>query len=542
MSHKENSELEQLIAKSLDRQLTENESVRLQALLKGNAEYRAEYIRQTTMHALLIWREGQVGNTAEPSDFTGVDGKILAEMLDEIEHASLREEASAMNHESPNITLPFEDRNESSKGYRSKNKTGFLRSRFTEIVAVAVVLALISLIVWFDAIPATSTPSSSGATFATVEDSVDVVWGDTNSGPQNGARFRADKTYDLRSGVLKIRFDGGASAIVDAPAVFSIESEQAAKLTLGKLVGHVPDHAKGLTINTPMASVIDLGTEFGVSVDTNQVSDVYVLAGAVSLGVTLTDNGSSPMTVERYAAGDAVRVDGSGSVNRIPFKDDQFWRQLPKVVYETQTILATHDARLIDKNGDDIGDVVQFLDEPYPGNVVNDPEATQLRIGVGERNGANHADEDERRYWVAFELTKEQQVMMATAESVHLGLTLSNVAFAADRSVAVHGIADPANALPTKAGYHMPGPELVERAFEKSTPVDVRQQFEVTEFSLSQVAGGRGIVAFRLQVEQEVPNNDKKHNTFVFWTVQSPEETKPTLQMKVRRYSRDAAP
>jgi hypothetical protein len=58
-------------------------------------------------------------------------------------------------------------------------------------------------------------------------------------------------------------------------------SASEAKRTHGKLAAAVPRAARGYTIITPTAEVVDLGTEFGVSVDRSGASEVHVFDGEV---------------------------------------------------------------------------------------------------------------------------------------------------------------------------------------------------------------------------------------------------------------------
>ena len=74
-------------------------------------------------------------------------------------------------------------------------------------------------------------------------------------------------TSRLAEGVVELEFDGGARVSIEGPAEFAPRSGQRMELTRGRLVAYVPKQARGFTVDTPTAEVIDLGTEFGVEVD-----------------------------------------------------------------------------------------------------------------------------------------------------------------------------------------------------------------------------------------------------------------------------------
>ncbi len=85
--------------------------------------------------------------------------------------------------------------------------------------------------------------------------------------------------YALRAGYAEVKFVSGAAVVVRGPAAFAIDSAMHMKLTAGSLTTEVPAGARGFTVDVPGASVVDLGTEVGVSVDGEQESHVEVFKG-----------------------------------------------------------------------------------------------------------------------------------------------------------------------------------------------------------------------------------------------------------------------
>ena len=86
----------------------------------------------------------------------------------------------------------------------------------------------------------------------------------------------------LESGVAEFTFVSGATAVVEGPAVFEPLSRQRLSITSGRVVGRCPTKQARLTIVTPSAEVIDLGTEFGVAVGDNNNTQVAVMQGEVN--------------------------------------------------------------------------------------------------------------------------------------------------------------------------------------------------------------------------------------------------------------------
>jgi len=87
-------------------------------------------------------------------------------------------------------------------------------------------------------------------------------------------------SYELRAGVREAAYASGAELLIESPAIFELRGTNAIRLSEGKLSVRVPKTAVGFTVETPAASVVDLGTEFGVSAGRSG-SEVYVFKGEV---------------------------------------------------------------------------------------------------------------------------------------------------------------------------------------------------------------------------------------------------------------------
>lgn len=108
----------------------------------------------------------------------------------------------------------------------------------------------------------------------------------------------------LESGVAEFTFASGATAVVEGPAVFEPLPVNRLAITSGRVVGRCPTKQARLTIVTPNAEVIDLGTEFGVAVGDNRNTRVAVIQGEVKL--------VAAEQVRRMKAGESVAIDAQG--------------------------------------------------------------------------------------------------------------------------------------------------------------------------------------------------------------------------------------
>jgi hypothetical protein len=85
----------------------------------------------------------------------------------------------------------------------------------------------------------------------------------------------------LDHGLVEVRFRSGASVVLEGPSAFELLSVNSARLLKGRLAARVPEPARGFEIFTPEGRVVDLGTEFGISVSDKGSADVYVFKGKV---------------------------------------------------------------------------------------------------------------------------------------------------------------------------------------------------------------------------------------------------------------------
>jgi hypothetical protein len=191
----------------------------------------------------------------------------------------------------------------------------------TAIMTIALSTAAIFLIVLFLRV---SPPAS--ISVATLTRSMDaVIMGDTAY--ESGSRLsNSANSLWLQKGVVTIEFDYGAEVVIEAPAEFCLNSPEAMTLRYGRLYARVPGRSKGFTVETPIAQIIDLGTEFAVKVDFDQTCEVHMIKGNASLIPGLKGQRSGESRI--LSANEATHVDRSGQVRDIPVKTTHFIREI----------------------------------------------------------------------------------------------------------------------------------------------------------------------------------------------------------------------
>ncbi len=163
---------------------------------------------------------------------------------------------------------------------------------------------------------------------------VKVIWADDSTAALNGAGVPLGRKYALASGLMEITYHTGAKVILQGPVTYEVDSRDSGFLSIGKLTARLEKKgtekvasgqslvASGtnpksqisnpqspipnpFTIHTPMATITDLGTEFGVDVDKNGAAQVHVYEGKVVSQSKASRNGKTETVYLK--AGEAVQ-------------------------------------------------------------------------------------------------------------------------------------------------------------------------------------------------------------------------------------------
>lgn len=154
--------------------------------------------------------------------------------------------------------------------------------------------------------------ANANAAVAEVIDDSNVVWSDQSDARSSGRAIHPGR-LDIESGVLTLRFRSGASVVFRGPASMQIESDMLVRMDRGQATAQVPQWAKGFTIETPDAEIIDLGTQFGVMALGNGKTDVVIFEGEVDVKPT----GGNKRVQKRLNQGEAASIHRDGAIDRI---------------------------------------------------------------------------------------------------------------------------------------------------------------------------------------------------------------------------------
>lgn len=149
--------------------------------------------------------------------------------------------------------------------------------RWATLIAAAAAVVVFAVAWWMQ------TPKETDVTngVAVLSRVVGVEWADASS-PAAGAVLAPGKLR-LKSGAVLVEFFSGARVVLEGPAELELISAMEAFLRAGKLSAQVPPPARGFKVSSPAARVVDLGTEFGLTVTDTSTAEVHVFAGKVEV-------------------------------------------------------------------------------------------------------------------------------------------------------------------------------------------------------------------------------------------------------------------
>ena len=236
---------EQLIDRFLDGEVSEDEAAEVMEWLESSANLQ-RFARRAELHA---------------------------DLRSSLRRRSIQESAMETCHEKASDVSPAY----AHQARASKPRAHVLALRASKLAVVALVTAA-SLLIAFMMRPEEEQPDSSHGQLATVVSKIDALLTSGESDWDRAELVAGD--YQLRRGLLNLRFDGGVMVYVEAPAQFDILSGKRLVLHNGRLSASVPPQGVGFTVDTPEAEVVDFGTEFSVDVESG-TSEVHVFDGLV---------------------------------------------------------------------------------------------------------------------------------------------------------------------------------------------------------------------------------------------------------------------
>ena len=310
--------LVRLILRYQDGELTAPEQAELNAALESDRHAQRVFVAMSYQDGLLSETLGPEVPVPEPAP----PEKTSEDSTEEI--------AQALAFY-PTSTEPA---GQSVWGSDLKSAGRFSASRMAPFaLAASLIAAMIVGLIW-------QTTRPTGQPTARLIREVDAEWADQLH-LQAGDRL-GESLLRLRTGIVEIEFGNGARIVLEGPAALQIQSASEATLKRGMLSAIVPKRAIGFVIHTPETKVVDLGTEFGVQVDDDGLTEIHVFRGKVEAAVARP--GKRPVALR---TDQAVRLEQKGGdFHKIESYPEQFIRSLvsPELAVPDAYRLAVQDS------------------------------------------------------------------------------------------------------------------------------------------------------------------------------------------------------
>jgi hypothetical protein len=261
VSEQEKIRIHELVVKSLEGTLTQEECRELESAIAADPGTRVGYYSQCVDICLGLTKIQQI--ISDPLHMTYYLQK-MAEYERNAEIIPFQKEHS--QRQEPLELKPVV--------YPSRSP-----SRTSLYVAMTTIAALVLMLLYVYLIPRPITRD-----VATLMDSMNARWADPATAMKVGTRLWTNQgSVILKEGIIAIQYDDGVEATIQAPAEFELLTPTEIAVSYGRVYAKVSDAGKGFTVKTRNSRVIDLGTEFGVLADVQGDTQLHVYKGKTRL-------------------------------------------------------------------------------------------------------------------------------------------------------------------------------------------------------------------------------------------------------------------
>lgn len=320
----------------LDGLLNEAQVAKLNVYLRNDPEKRGFFV-DLCLQARTLREVVAPEHSVRTNKDAGIDQEswsLLESVLEQERVARLKREAEAALEKQQQATRDAERRASMrmlaglSKPDAGSQTRHYVIPRPVFYGGIAAVVAVAAAIIWPMIDPQTTPDNANrGPQFievATLVEEFEAKWEQGSHRIAVGEAVFNEKIM-LTEGFAKLRFKDEAEVILEAPCEFEPVSETELRITRGKLIAQCRTQAsKGFVVRAGNARIVDLGTEFGVTVAEDRTLEAHVIEGEVTL-TPLVEEGSRQAI--QLTAGAAKRVSPDATqVDEIPVDQYQFVR------------------------------------------------------------------------------------------------------------------------------------------------------------------------------------------------------------------------
>ena len=278
-------ETERLIGAYIDNELQGNDHCSLAEWLRADRAHVDHFIRACFLH----WQLFAIGQ--RKSLQTNVEAMPRPARLREVRRA---------------IFGPAHER--STRAQRASK-------RFARPMMAATLLVACGLAAWW-----VSRASQPATVAQLTRASADAAWDHQQAALAAGLFFHEGQLVRLTAGRILTTLSTGVQVVIQSPATVRMDSGRGLYLQTGRITVTVPRQASGFAVDSPIASFVDLGTDFTIDVKGDSACELHVFSGLIEM---------QPHVVRRI---DRLRVPegraityraDTGDVERLPFRMEE---------------------------------------------------------------------------------------------------------------------------------------------------------------------------------------------------------------------------
>jgi hypothetical protein len=153
----------------------------------------------------------------------------------------------------------------------------------------------------------------------------------------------------LESGIAEIEFYSGTRIILEGPSVLDLTSENSGTLREGRIRAHIPRQAHGFTLTTPQVEIIDQMSEFGVSIEPgSHLTEIHCFNG--NLAIHAPPAQQKAKLLRSLFQGEAMRIQTTG-IRRIEANPMAFvsYQDIAHSSLENSTLRHTKWTHLVER-------------------------------------------------------------------------------------------------------------------------------------------------------------------------------------------------
>lgn len=333
-----------LVEKLISGELTEREANALDAMMERNPRLIRSVYQQIQLDSLLRGRTAfpemyhyLSGSSCEEKDMSECDMPQNIE-LDAIDFDGLVQLAAEAPALSKSIASPP---NEILKDTVPRSLVPYKPPTRQDIFINRILLAgILFFLVFVTFVYLNHSPNKGNnevfRPLAMVTAAIDVDGGDDENTPiKPGRELQAEK-ISFQSGLVELLMKNGVSVILEGPVDFNLNTHEKVFCGQGKVSVYVPESGVGFEVATPMMNVIDLGTEFSLSVENKKV-ETHLITGQVELTRIAASK-------RKLAEGKAFQITDKGETKEFA-ADRATYRTHQEVLSEVQIMEDRQQAR-----------------------------------------------------------------------------------------------------------------------------------------------------------------------------------------------------